>query len=313
MSHGIPQELRLRGWAHADSFVEEDEMAAYAAAARSVIELALEYQDIEELLNQKHKGSSYGLQQARTPGLDADKETLQLGYQSEVLASQRLQSWHQPTELRAFWPLHSRMLTAARISGGQVLREIGGPELKRTFYPERLADEDTQIRTNWYRNAVSDGASEGREILSGHADRGVLTLHMFETHRGYLLGTSYPREVAHETDETLRAQKVAEMLSKLKSVEPTSDHIVAFLGAGWWNLPASAVPEGVRDLPALYHVGVTPDLTKSHETQYAHVVTKGAPDRFSVVAFTDPPHSMIEAGVYEVPSRKIARPALETT
>jgi len=310
MSQKISRELRERGWAHVDSFVPEEEMAAYAAAARDVIELALEHEDIKALLNQKYKHSTYGLSQARTPGLDADKETLQLGYRSEVLAMQSLKNWNQPAELRAFWPLHSRMLSAARLSGGQVLREIGGPTLKHVFYPESLADEDTHIRTNWYRNAVSADRTAGEEILSGHADRGVLTLHMFETHSGYLLGAEYPREVAFEPDPEVRAQRVADMLRRLRPVEPNGEQAVAFLGVGWWNFPTSLVPEKARDLPSLYHVGVTPEAVHSIESPYAAMVTKGKPDRFSVVAFTDPPHRIMDTGVYQVPGRDIARPAL---
>jgi hypothetical protein len=122
--------------------------------------------------------------------LVANKYTLQLGYQSRSDAGLQIDESNQPSSLRKFWLQHEALLQAAAESTQRFLtNEFAATTLVDEFLPTDLSRRNVHIRTNWYAKRGSP-----KEILSGHADRGTITLHLFETDSGYLKGAPYHRK-----------------------------------------------------------------------------------------------------------------------
>jgi hypothetical protein len=317
----IERELSVNGWASLPFNLPEREMAEYATSAREVIELAVSRPLINEALmfdlaqvvrNHRVVAGTFGLSRARTPGLDANKYTLQLGYQSRSHAGSLINEGRQPSVLRNFWELHEVILQATADSIQKLLiEELSASALAYELFPADLDRRNIHIRTNWYQQALIRDESAPREILSGHADRGVLTLHLFETHGGYLQGAPYQRAIALSDDKSIRRSEIARMLARLTPLTMRSEQSILFLGVGWWYLPLDLLPRRLAQLPVLYHVGRQPSMSASNEFPFAAAVANGKPDRLSVVAFIDPPLSLHKSGRYSVPPRRVARPALE--
>lgn len=302
----IVEDLREKGWAYEPFGLDESALAEYALAARLIIEVALENEAVRDALT-PGDDKSLGLSTYRTPGLDQDKETIQLDSDSELRAGIRMNTIRQPSELRSFWPLHREMLGAVVDCARSSFADIDMPVFSDKLLGDDVPDRTVLIRTNWYKNALKYENEESREILSGHADRGAFTLHLYETHGGFLKGAAYNRSDVGNPDA------IAKMVERLAPVEPRDGEAVVFLGAGWWNVSKGLVPYEHRDLPALYHVADQPPQSEVVMAPTSSWVTGGKPDRLSVVSFIDPPRSMVAAGHYKPATREVARPTIMFT
>jgi hypothetical protein len=299
-----------RGWTSEPFGLSEGEMAEYARSARGVIELALEDDGIRDIISEPNGTIMTGLiEKHRTKdGHDSGKETLQMGLSSQAYADSRIAERYQPFELLNFWDNHAAVLDAGLRCARNALDHMGATEVADALLDDKLDDRIALVRTNWFRDAVGVPEEPGsEEILSGHSDRSIVTLHLYETHGGYLQGIPYKREDAFSPEDEKR-RRVAASLANLRPVEPQDGEAVVFLGAGWWTLWSDLVPPDLENLPVLYHVATKPAPENLVTTRYANLVTGGRPDRFSVVTFFDPPQHFEPRGLYTVPSPDLARP-----
>lgn len=305
-------DIREKGWTLEPFGRSEVDMAVYTKSAREVAELALEHADVKNMTNPPKGSNETGLlEKHRTKdGHDDGKVTLQVDLNNRAYASSIMPERNQPRELRRFWATHEMVMRAAILTSGEALSALGATSLADVMVGSAVPDRNVMIRTNWFRGAVAGrGESDGREILSGHSDRGPFTLHLYETHGGYLQGVPYYPDVAF-AEETERRKEVTFSLDGLQPVEPEDGKAVVFLGAGWWYLPQNLVPQPIRELPALYHVATQPSPDKLTVAADSRLVTGGKPDRLSVVVFVDPPDHILKSGEYKDPPPEIARPLL---
>jgi hypothetical protein len=152
------------------------------------------------------------------------------------------------------------------------------------------------LRTVRYIDALQ--GSPGEEVVSGHADLGALTEHLYETHGGWFKGVAYPPELISDRDTPEHRAAIREMRGNLQLIDNRSGEAIFFLGANWHTLPDRLLPEEFRDLPACYHAGFRPEAAGEEVSPYAEAVTGNAPDRVSVVVFAHPNVELQRSGSY---------------
>ncbi len=178
--------------------------------------------------------------------------------------------------------------------------------LDQAMFPSDHAVRNILLRTVRYIE-ISD-EPVGREIVSGHADLGLTTLHLYETHAGWFEGAPFSSELIIAKDTNERRKAVRAMRKALRPIEAKERNAVFFAGANWATFPSEFIPEDVRDLPACYHAGFKPDEITEQVSEYAGAVTEGEDQRVSVIAFGHPNIELIRDGVYRPATVEMCRP-----
>lgn len=313
MTENYANELRERGWAHVDFGISERERAGYAELANKVITIATEEEKVADalaldLMSGAESGpvrtGSLGISRSRNSA--DDKIYLHTGLQSRQYADSVLPERHQPMVMRSFWEANDEMLSEVEKSMKLALKGLGATALEQAIFPAIVPQRNLTLRTVRYNKALE--GEVGKEVVSGHADLGAITEHLYETHGGWFRGVAYPPELISDDNSTERQVAITEMRRGLRPIDNKPGKAIFFLGAAWHNLPDELLPAELRDLPACYHAGFRPDEANEEVSPYAGAVTDGSPDRVSVVVFAHPSVELQKAGIYQPASVPQCRP-----
>lgn len=308
----MANELAERGWADVPFSWAEGDRAEYAGLAHSVIGLALEDEAIRNALkydlSQGHETGAvrtgdYGISTARNSG--DDKVTLHAGYQTRNRVEVGLPVTARPRVLREFLEVNDDALFQVERAAQTAFYRLGAWALGETVFTPKQFHRNVIMRTVRYRDAVT--APVGTEVVKGHADLGLATLHLYETHGGWLKAAPYPWEVLLAEDSPDRREAVQTVRTSLQPIEQhPADSANFFLGASWHNF--TEVPDNLRDLPACYHAGFRPSKADEVVSPYAAEVTGGENHRVSVISFLNLHPARLRAMGAIIPTVSNCRP-----
>lgn len=306
------EEIRGRGWTDAVFILPESDRAEYARLANAVISIALEDEDVKEsLAADVNPGQSAGT--ARTGGFGIgfprnssdERVYMHVGYQSRALADVVIPERNQPETMKDFWTVNDAMLYEIEASTQSMLKKLGAECLATSVFPPKFDRRNVHLRTVRYVDALDEPV--GKEVVSAHADLGLMTLHLYETHGGWFYGAPYSSELIEAEDSPARREAVRAMRSSMAQLEQKQDYTAPFfLGASWHAFPD--VPADIRNLPACYHAGFRPHSVGEVISPYAASVTAGANDRVSVVTFMNPNGDIMQQGRYTPATVSNCRP-----
>jgi hypothetical protein len=280
-----------RGWTPAEFAVSESDRAEYARAANAVISLALDNEAVKQALGFElnpglEKGSvrtgQFGIGYPRNS--DDEKVYLHTGYQSCQIVDIRMPVRNQPLALRSFWDINEVMLDAIEARTRSMLMTIGAVALEDIIFPEDFMRRDVHLRTVRYIGGLNEPV--GEEVVSGHADLGLMSWHLYETHGGWLWGAPYAPKTISAKDSPKRRKEINLMREYMRPLDQTEDTLPFFLGANWHTF--HDVPKDLRSLPACYHAGFRPIPEHEIVSADADRVIDGRPDRVSVISFIHP-------------------------
>lgn len=308
---GMPEVLADKGWVDVDFDVPERDRADYAALANTVIGIALENEAIREALSlDLQEGTETGPVRTSTFGVGSSRNStdakvyLHAGYQSRAHADLLVPELVQPSELLAFWAIHDDMLHAIERFGTKALQELGAGPVASAIFSDEHRLRNIHVRTVRYEGAIKDPV--GKEVVSGHADLGLATLHVYETHGGWLRAAPYDHQVMFADDTADRREAVRRKRQDLEMIDQNIDTSATFFLGGSWH-QFSGVPESLRDLPALYHAGFRADPHQETVSIYAPEVSD-ADDRVSLIAFMNANLGLLRDGTYRPPTVSNCRP-----
>ncbi len=313
MAPSAVERIRQYGWTGVSFGLSEQACAEYARISNGVIGLAQADERVRRALSfdiapEQVKGGIapglFGISGARN-SLDK-KIWLHGGYQTESRVSAQMPLNDQPQILRDYWPALTKMLKAVEMSMRGVLCEIGAEPVAAIIFPRKLWKRNVHIRTVRYLGARQSPAWS--EVVAGHADLGLCSEHIFETHGNWFYGGRYygPRITDDQSDE--RKAAIRALRQELRRLDTTSEEALFFLGAGWHGLPDGVLTDDARCLPALYHAGFRPDSGQEYVSSYAEVVTGNPEDRVSVIAFAQPNLDFATNGEFVLPTVAKCRP-----
>lgn len=292
-------ELEAQGWTDVPFFLSEANRADFARLANVVIDIACEDEAVRESLHITLSAPPEAQQRTGTFGLihprnsSDEKIALHIGYQSRERAQAMLGA-NQPQVMDDFWEASGMVLDEIAKSSKSALRRLGAEAVVGSILPTKPQRRNVHLRTVRYAGALD--MPVGTEVVSGHADVGLASLHIYETHGGWIQGAPYTPEVITETNLETRRTAVQLMRQDMRQVVTHPHTAPFFLGANWHS--ASLVPEGLRDLPALYHAGFVPEPGTQVISPFAERVVGGTHNRVSVVAFLHPNSVALAKGAY---------------
>jgi hypothetical protein len=303
--------LKTNGWDNVAFNVPEELRAEYAAISNAVIDEALENDRVKEALELDIatyfetgvvRTGNFGIGYARN---STDKKVyLHTGFSSEEYAESQIPFRNQSDNLKSLWPLNKLMLSEVEQASYRVLDHLSASNLGPVLFPAQALKRNIHLRTVRYSSAME--AAPGEEVVSGHADIGMMSFHLYKTHGNWFHAAPYPASIVDAPNTSLRREKVREMRSRLTPITPEEDKATFFLGANWFRYPD--VPERLRGLPACYHAGIRPPENTEILSPYASSVTLGKHDRVSVISFLHPDIERLWDGTYTPATVENCRP-----
>lgn len=289
----------------------EIQRADYTSAASKVIDLAVSDMEVHEALTfsllPDFKGRVNPTLFTVSGALNSadDKTWLHAGYRTQEFASEKIPERNQPRELRDLWSPLRAMLYEVEKAGRATFDAIGSSALSDIIFHPDLRKRVVLIRTVKYHDALS--GQIGAEMVAGHADQSLASLHLYETHGGWFQAAPYPQRLMLHEDTDERAEEVAAIRDRLVPIANDHEHEAAFfLGVGVSNLPED-LKKSLEDLPAAYHAGRKPAPRAEVASIYANDVSDT--DRVSTIAFAHPNTDVLTAGDYQIASVSQCRPA----
>lgn len=302
----IRKAIQTKGWAEVPFGLSHRDRAEYAQQANGLIDTMMADWQLNDAMDFEITPSYHTVQPGKF-GLSSgthsgdNKLWLHLGYQSRARAEAAFGGEaQQPRQLRRFWPAHEAMLEAVRVSVSDTIAALGARALVDALYPWPTNERVVHLRTVRYLGSAA--ARAGQELVSGHADMGVCTMHLFETHGGWMRAAPYPRSLNSRHDSPERQTAMNLVRQQMSPMDVPPEAAAFFLGAGWHNLsPDFLLHTTPRDLPACYHAGYKPSSSQETSSEYAKQVSKKG-DRVSVVAFVHPNVSAFMSALYAPPT-----------
>jgi hypothetical protein len=315
--NSLTQGIENRGWSHVPFEMSEADRAEYARLANTVISIALDNDKVRDALAFDlfpGKGDAivrtgmFGIGTARNSA--DDKVYLHTGYASADRAAATLPRLQQPKVLREFWEANDAMLEATEETMKSSLIRLGAEALNGVLYPDIPYDErftrNIHLRTVRYVNATEEPV--GKEVVSGHSDLGLSTLHLYETHGGWFKGAPYQPKWISSNDTPERRQAVQSMREGLQPIDSEENSAVFFLGANWHTFPYGISSE-LQQLPACYHAGFKPSPEIEEVSEFATAVTEGRNDRVSTIVFAHPAAKYFLNDMYKPATVPMCRPS----
>lgn len=303
-------DIENHGWTDVPFFLSETNRAAFAALANTVIGVAMEDDGVRQALDFKLDAAPAAQARTGTFGLllggrhsDDAKIALHVGYQSRERANAVL-GMNQPRVMKDFWEATDMMLSEVEKSAKSTLRILGAEAVIGTVLPAKPQRRNVQLRTVRYPGATDQPI--GKEVVSGHADIGLATFHLYETHGGWMKAAPYPTELMIAGDSPERRLAVRGMRELLSPILAAPHKIPFLLGANWQG--SATVPEGLRNLPACYHAGFVPEIGAETVSPFAEQVVGSSDDRVSVVAFLHANSVALAKGTYTPAPVEYCRP-----
>jgi len=301
------------GWTNIEFKMSESDRAEYARLANRVIQAASDNQAVIEALAFNATGG-YEQGSVRTglfgiggPRNSSDQKIyLHAGFQSEQYAAERIPPHEQPLELKNFWPAHRNMLYEVEAGLSRIIDELGADALQDVILPDDNEARNIHVRTVRLSGALR--GEQGAEVVSGHGDLGVLTMHLYETHGGWFKGAPYAPRLITNTDTPEKREDIQNMRRALSPIYSYPGQAVTFLGANWHTLPDEYISDDLKQLPACYHAGFRPDAVHEEVSSYAEEVTAGDPDRVSLIVFSHPDVRLLKSGIYKPATVAMCRP-----
>lgn len=215
-----------------------------------------------------------------------DKLWMHVGYQTRAHVASVIPEADQSPLVREFLDATDELLDAIEQAFRTSLTSIGAATVLDDIFSNEREQRVVHIRIVRYNHARrNDGPAEP---VAGHADMGLCTLHLYETHGHWFQAAPYDQSIITDEQTPERQSAVETMRKKLKVIPEVDEQALFFLGAAWKHLPKTNPPQPFQELPACYHAGVRPSARDEFISPYASEVVGESDDRVSLVVFTVP-------------------------
>lgn len=305
-------EIDRKGYFNVPFTVGLSDREAFARAGNAVISLAEVDEDLVDVLTcnlmpgqtGQVRGAFFSVSGPRNSG--DQKIWMHTGYQSRVVAADKLPERNQPYELRHFWTLVDEMLHATEVAAKQGFEGLSEQRLMPLTYPEDLMQRNIILRTIRYIGARA--LAPGTEAISGHIDLGIGSLHIYETHGNWFQAAPVPPELIGDKDTPERRQAFREIREKLKIIQFNHDkEVPLFMGASYTKI-GPFLDGATNFVSACYHAGFRPvqELEAIISSE-----DSGNDDRLALLAFIGPSIPVINHPNFVSPTVRECRPAYE--
>lgn len=293
------QDIQNQGWTQADFALPVEKRAHYTSLGNQLIDLITQDDKLREaftftIANDADPRALQAHTFTVSPALHSadDKLWFHVGPQTRAHVDSVIPESEQSDLVREFLDATDEMLAAIEEAFRASLVSIGAESVIDTVLPADVMRRVVHIRFVRYNGARRESAPA--EPVTGHADMGLCTLHLFETHGHWFQAAPYDQSIINDEQTEERAAAVKEMRTKLKVITEVDDKAIFFLGACWKNLIKDNPPKEYQQLPACYHAGIRPSADEEFISPYAKEVVGDGDDRVSLVVFTTPSLDYVE-------------------
>lgn len=304
------EDIERYGYCATEFALSEADRARYTATASRVIDLAQAAPDVHEALTfsllPEYKGRVNPTLFTVSGALNSadDKIWLHAGYQSRDRAAAVIPERNQPAELRALWEPLESVLHASEVSARGLLKVLGAESLAEAIFHPDTRKRVVLVRTVKYADVLK--ASIGAELVAGHADQSVATLHWYETHGGWFQAAPYPQPLMSDDDDGKHQAAIRAVRSRLTSIQNDHEAQAAFFfGVGLKQLPAW-LRTNIIDLPGCYHAGFKPNSVDEVVSDFA--ADTSDTERVSSITFMHPSIDIFQSGEYPLATVAECRP-----
>lgn len=286
-------DIQEQGWTQVDFALPVEKRAHFAKLGNQMMDLIVDDDKLREAFTFKiAEDADDRASQAHTfmvsPALHSadDKLWFHVGYQTRVHVDSVIPEAEQPALVKEFLDATDEMLGAIEDSFRLSLEDLKAEEISHAVLDAEPSRRVIHIRIVRYNGARRDSAPT--EPVAGHADLGLCTLHLFETHGHWFQAAPYDQAIITDDQTPEREAAIKAMRQNLKVITEVDDKAIFFLGASWKNFPKSDPLKDYQLLPACYHAGIRPSAEDEFISPYAKEVVGDSDDRVSLVVFTVP-------------------------
>lgn len=293
-------DIQHKGWTQVDFALPIEKRAHFAKLGNQLMDLIVNDDNLRKAFTVKlAEDNDDRAQQAHmfmvSPALHSadDKLWFHSGYQTRAHVNSVIPEAEQPPVVKEFLDTLDEMLEAIEQAFEIALTDLEADAIKSAVFDSDRLRRVIHIRTVRYNGARR--ASAPTEPVAGHADLGLCTLHLFETHGHWFQAAPYDQSIINDDQTPERQAAVQAMRQKLNVITEADDKAIFFLGASWKNLPKDEPPKEYQLLPACYHAGIRPSAEEEFISPFARDVVGDSYDRVSLVVFTTPNLDYCEA------------------
>jgi len=310
---GALQDIRNQGWTQVNFAWPVEKRAHYTKLGNTLIDEITANDKLREafsfvLTDHTDKRARQANMFAVSPAMNSadDKLWFHVGHQTRDHVDSAIPKANQSALVKEFLDATDELLVVIEAAFRNSLQAIAADSVIDTVFDAEQLKRVIHIRIVRYIGARRESAPQ--EPVTGHADMGLCTLHLFETHGHWFQAAAYQQSIITDDQTPERQAAVKAIRTKLKVITEVDEKAIFFLGAGWKNLPKDVPPKPYQELPACYHAGVRPLKEEEFISPYAQEVIGDSTDRVSLVVFAQPSLNYIQSHDYQYASVAQCRP-----